>query len=685
MLRILIVDDNQTDRYMLQVLLAGRGYEVVTAAHGAEALDSARRNPPDMIIADIMMPVMDGFALCRKCKKDPRLQDVPFVFYTATFTDPKDEDFALSLGADRFIIKPTEPEQFLRILLEVIGQREAGFLQAQRGTAEETVFLKKYNAALIRKLEDKLSELEETNKALQRDIDERESIEKALRLSQERYRDLYDNAPDGYCVVDTEGRIREMNATQLGWLGYTRAEVVDRLQLTDIIKPDNGQQILRSLARCEGKGRLSGMEQTLVGKDARCLPVRLNLRAMHGAEGQCRGFYVTARDISREKILEDRLLQAQKLESLGRLTGGIAHDFNNILTGILGLTQLLLLNVSHDEKMHKDLRDIESLANRAAEMVSQLMTFSRGGPNPKSCLSLHRYLKEIIGLLKRIIPENITIELRLQADDLTVESEPAQLQQVIMNLAVNARDAMPQGGRLVIEAEGVELDEDFCQDRPNLRPGRHALLRVADTGMGIPDDILPFIFDPFFTTKPIGKGTGLGLPVVYGIIKDHRGAIEAESRKGVGTTMSIYLPVSDRPVEKTPRVPAGIQRGTETVLLAEDQAELLALGRNVLTELGYRVLTAQDGAEALKVFADHGEEIALAILDVVMPRIGGIEAARELKRMKPSLAILLTSGYNGPEKYGEEMKAYGFLQKPYQIQTLAQAVRAALAQPSMSG
>jgi two-component system cell cycle sensor histidine kinase/response regulator CckA len=294
-------------------------------------------------------------------------------------------------------------------------------------------------------------------------------------------------------------------------------------------------------------------------------------------------------------------------------------------------------------------------------LVNQLMTFSRGQPSPKSKVSLHHHLREFIGLLKPIIPENIAIDLRLQSDDLTVESDPTQLQQVVINLAVNARDAMPEGGCLVIETKEVALEEDFCQGRPNLRPGRYALLRVSDTGKGISDDVLPFIFDPFFTTKAVGKGTGLGLPVVYGIVKDHGGTTEAKSRKGSGTIMSIYLPISDQLVEEIPTMSAEMQGGTETLLLVEDQPMLLELGRKALTALGYRVLTAQDGVEALKIFADYHQKIALTILDVVMPCMGGIEAAKELTRLKPELAVLLTSGYSDSGKYGEEIKAYEFL------------------------
>jgi two-component system cell cycle sensor histidine kinase/response regulator CckA len=682
MTKILVVDDNETDRYMLRVLLTTHGYEVVVAANGAEALETARRDRPDMIITDIMMPIMDGFSLCREWKRDAQLQAIPFVFYTATFTDPRDLEFALSLGADRFIVKPTEPDVFIWILLEVIQEHEAGQLVVHHETnEEETVYLKEYSAALVRKLEDKLVELERTNQLLKHDVARRKRAEAALRRSEEQYRDLYDNAPDGYCVVDVDGLIREMNATQLSWLGYSRRKVIDQLRLEDLLLPEERRRITELLDQCKREGQLEHVEQTLVCGDGRHLPVRLNMRAVRDAAGQYASYRVTTRDISKEKELEAQLLQAQKLESLGTLAGGIAHDFNNVLTGILGFTELLLQEMTPEDRMYADLRKIEVLSVRAANMVRQLMTFSRHSPIQKTSLALQPFLKEIIKLLERLIPENIKIELRLAAEDVVVEADPNQLQQVIINLAVNARDAMPAGGRLVIETARVELDGAFCQAHPNLRPGWSALVSVSDMGVGIPPEIRPYIFDPFYTTKGVGQGTGLGLPVVYGIVRNHDGAIEVESRVNGGTTMKIYLPLSEQPVVKEATPSADVLAGTETVLLVEDEPLVLEFGRVALEYFGYRVLTAQDGVEALEVFQAHQDEIALAILDVVMPRLGGRETARELKRRKPTLAVLLATGYDSPEEAGAQLGAtetYELLWKPYRIRELARAVRAVL-------
>jgi signal transduction histidine kinase/ActR/RegA family two-component response regulator len=399
------------------------------------------------------------------------------------------------------------------------------------------------------------------------------------------------------------------------------------------------------------------------------------------SQGQIVGLVGMSRDITERKRQEEQVRQSQKMEAIGQLAGGIAHDFNNMLTGILGFTQLLLQEVNPSDRIYEDLHRIEMLSNRAADLVRQLMTFSRRDISQKSSLSLRPFLKEMARLLERIIPENIEVELNLPAEELTVEADPTQLQQVIINLAVNARDAMPEGGRLVIATARVKLDGAGYQAQPELEPGWYVQLSVSDTGVGIPLKIQPHIFDPFFTTKDVGKGTGLGLSVVYGIVKNHAGAIEVESQVGRGTTMKVYLPLSEQPTARVTAPPVSLPRGTETILLVEDESLVLEFGRTVLEHLGYRVLTARDGLEALEVFQAHQAEIALVILDVVMPRLGGRETATELKHRNPAVAILLASGYDSPREAGEELKeteAYNFVRKPYQIQELAQAVRAAL-------
>jgi signal transduction histidine kinase/CheY-like chemotaxis protein len=379
--------------------------------------------------------------------------------------------------------------------------------------------------------------------------------------------------------------------------------------------------------------------------------------------------------------LESHLSQTQRLESLGMFVVGIAHDFNNMLSGILGFTQLMLHQVEPGSKLSEGLRRIEALGQRAAEMVKQLLVFSRREAAQKASLSLHPFLKEIIHLLERMVPENIEIRLNLVPQDLTIEVDSTQLLQVLMNLVVNARDAMPTGGHIDLSTARVELDETFCQRHPGLVPGWYARLSVRDTGVGIAPEIQPRIFDPFFTTKEEGQGTGLGLAVVYGIVKHHDGAIEVESEPGQGATFHIYLPLTEQPAARREHLPVEAHPGTETILLVEDEPMLLELGQRTLERLGYRVLTAPDGVEAIKLYQAHRDEVALVVLDVVMPKLNGHEVYRELKRLDADVTVLMTTGYNNGPTTVESLLAEGVcgvVFKPYNIDELARAVRAAL-------
>ncbi len=510
-------------------------------------------------------------------------------------------------------------------------------------------------------------------------IDSARLYERA-RQAERRYRDLYENAPDGYYAVDAHGVITEMNATMLKWLGYRHEELLGRRRFEELLAPESRDRYHWLVERCQEQGALENVELELISREGRRFPVRINAKAIW-EEGNYAGCRATVRDIARERELEAQLLQAQKLESLGTLVGGIAHDFNNMLTGILGFTQLLMRQVEPRGPIYEGLGRIEVLGERAADMIRQLLAFSRQDVGEKRRLMLRPFLKEVGKLLERVIPENIELVLELSPEELWVNADPTQLQQVIMNLVVNARDAMPEGGQLRITMAPVCLDEAFCRAHPDLQPGRYIRLSVGDTGVGIPEDIRSRIFDPFFTTKEVGKGTGLGLPVVYGIVKNHGGAIEVQSEVGRGTTVHIWLPLAEKGTagEETARTEA--PGGTETILLVEDEPSVLELGKMALEHFGYRVLTAENGLEALATYEAHRDEIALVILDMVMPRLGGPETFRELKRINPGVRVLLATGYDTTQTTAQSLLdegASGLMRKPYQIHELAQAVRAAL-------
>jgi signal transduction histidine kinase/ActR/RegA family two-component response regulator len=381
-----------------------------------------------------------------------------------------------------------------------------------------------------------------------------------------------------------------------------------------------------------------------------------------------------------QRKLQEQLFQAQKMESVGTLAGGVAHDFNNLLTGIMGFTEIAASELGSVDPQFENLQQVLSLSARARELVRQLLLFSRPAAEGRQICRLHMFLAEIATLLRRTIPENIEIEPILVEEEMNVEVNPSQLQQVLLNLAVNARDAMSDGGRLRIEAAPMSVSRTTAQTHSNVQSGRFVRVTVSDTGEGIPAPILPHIFEPFFTTKEIGKGTGLGLSVAYGIIKAHGGWIEVESQVGQGTSFHIYLPVAEQAgAEHAEGDEEDIVGGTETILIVEDEPTVRTLGRKVLEKLGYRVLIAQDGREAVEVYAAHQDEIDLVLLDVIMPQMSGQRAFEELRRLNPQVKIVLVTGYS-PGDVTEDLVLRGaqMVQKPYDMRTLATVVRQCL-------
>jgi signal transduction histidine kinase/ActR/RegA family two-component response regulator len=383
--------------------------------------------------------------------------------------------------------------------------------------------------------------------------------------------------------------------------------------------------------------------------------------------------------------LQQQLYQAQKMGSVGTLAGGVAHDFNNLLTGIMGFTELALTNLEAERELSEYLNQVMWLSGQARDLVRQLLLFSRPTPGLKERCDLHNFLDDLALLLRRTIPESIQIELVLTGGEVLIKANPPQLQQVLVNLAVNARDAMPLGGRLRIETKLTSVDDLVPpgRARADARRGRYVQLTVSDTGEGIPLQVQAHIFEPFFTTKEAGKGTGLGLSVVYGIVKAHGGWIEVESEVGRGTRFHIYLPLAEQATEAADAEADGkIVGGKETILLVEDDQMVLELARKMLEWLGYRVLIARDGQEVLDVYAERQDEIDLILLDVVMPRMSGQMTFSELRAMNPEVKILLVTGYS-PEDVARDLLrqgAEGLVQKPYDFKILAQAVRHCLDQ-----
>ena len=386
------------------------------------------------------------------------------------------------------------------------------------------------------------------------------------------------------------------------------------------------------------------------------------------------------RKVENEK-LQKQLFLSQKMEAIGTLTGGIAHDFNNMLNVILGYTQMVIDETKKNTTQRRYAQQVQKAGQSAAELVQQLLAFSRRQVIDPKIININEVIDNLVKMLHRIIGENIALKLSLSENILPVMADPGQMVQVIMNLCVNARDAMPEGGELTIETSNTIIDEAYCQAHPWALPGPYTLLSITDTGIGMDSETQMRIFEPFFTTKELGKGTGLGLAIVYGIIKQHKGLINVYSQKGHGTTFKIYLPSASGKAEalKAPRI-AEVAGGKETILLAEDNDMLRELAETILKGLGYTVITAKDGNEAIQIFTTNNDKIQLAVLDVIMPVCSGKEAYERMRAVKPALKVIFVTGYSIATHHTESIakEKLPLLQKPFSKESLAKKVREAL-------
>jgi PAS domain S-box-containing protein len=506
------------------------------------------------------------------------------------------------------------------------------------------------------------------------DVDERKRMEAALVASERDYRELFDNAHDAVLILDPEGeRVLAANARACEAYGVPHDQLLGRSMLEFSTDPEAGLHHVRRTLR---GGRVHEFES--VQRRADGGPLFVEVRASPVVYGGRRAILSVNRDISERRQLEEQLRQAQKMEAVGRLAGGIAHDFNNVLMAISGHNKLLLRQTPPDAPGWWSLDEIRKGAERAAALTRQLLAFSRQQVLQPRVLDLNAVVTGMEGMLGRLIGEDVELVTVLDEDLGTVLADHGQLEQVLMNLAVNARDAMPDGGVLRIGTWNAELTADDAQRYAYVVPGPYVVVEVRDTGHGMTDETMAHLFEPFFTTKEPGKGTGLGLAMVYGIVKQSGGYIWVDSRLGMGAGFSIYLPRTDQPEEPAPApapAPAPLG-GAETVLLVEDDAAIRALLRTTLASAGYTVLEAGDGEEALAVAAAHGGALDLLVTDVVMPRMRGVELARRLGEAHPRMAVLYMSGYaetfhqSGPEEPGGT-----FMQKPFSPDVLLERMR----------
>jgi two-component system, cell cycle sensor histidine kinase and response regulator CckA len=514
---------------------------------------------------------------------------------------------------------------------------------------------------------------------LEEDLGERERIDAALQQSEARYRSLFEHSCAGVFRGTLDGRLLDCNEPYVQMFGSSREELLT-LPAQDYYFGGKAERDawLASFVKARQQ---SDAEVCYRRKDGKLVWVLQNLLIIKDENGEdvIQGTLV---DITERRGLEEKLRQSQKMEAIGRLAGGIAHDFNNLLTVMQGYTRLLMDRLQNDEVSLHQVRKIEDAAGRAASLTRQLLAFSRKQVLQPKVISLNALVENLDHLLRRLIGEDVELQSMTATDLGHVKADAAQLEQVIMNLVVNARDAMPKGGRLTVETSNVELDENYSVKHPTVRPGSYVMLAVSDTGEGMSEETQARIFEPFFTTKEMGRGTGLGLSMVYGIVKQSGGHIWVYSELGHGTTFKVYLPRTAEAAESTGTAApaAGTIRGNETILLAEDDYQLRELARTILSGYGYAVMVTKNAQEARLICEQHASSIHMLLTDVVMPGISGRELAQALLARNPAVKVLFMSGYteNAIVHHGVLDNGTFFLQKPFTPAILASKVREVL-------
>lgn len=926
MTRVLIVDDKEDNLYYLKVLLEGHGCAVTTAGHGAEALVKARQSPPDVVISDLLMPVMDGYTLLRHWKADPSLGRLPFIVYTATYTEQADEDLALDMGADAFIRKPAEPEEFLAELHKV---RQTAVKRGGLGGDDKAV-LESYSRLLIRKLEEKTLQLEEANRALQKDvtmrreteeslrasqagmvvaqsiahlgswemrltkpdgtrdhalswsdemyriagyepgqveisnefffqlvppedheliraafratvregapysivhsliradgqvrrihamaqvfrdepsgrpvkmigaahdITERRLVEEKLQASEERFREmadnigdifynydpagnqllyanqaferiwgrplesvranpltylddvhpadreiaeqafqrqlegqqteaefrivradgrvlwirelavpildkagrverivgtmrdvterklvenrvaeqaaLLDNAKDAILVRDLEHRILYWNRGAERLYGWTAAEAVGQPVKTLLYKEsDSFLEATRTVLECgEWVGEIHQFD-----RNGKPLTIEGSWSLVRDEDGNPKSILAINTDISERKRLEQQILRVQRMESIGTLAGGMAHDLNNILAPILLSIDLLRIG-EQDQRRLGILNAMESSTRRGSELVRQVLSFARGVEGRKMAVCPEKLLGEIEKIARETFPKNIQVESCVEPGLMSLTGDPTQLHQVLLNLCVNARDAMPAGGRITLSAYNKQVDERYAGLNPGAAIGPHVVLQVEDTGIGMEPATVERIFEPFFTTKEIGKGTGLGLSTTQAIVKSHGGFARVDSQPGEGTRFRVFLP-SQPGKGKTggAEKETALQRGAgELILVIEDETDVRELVRDTLEAYGYKVLLAGDGAAGVKLFQEQQDAVSVVLTDMMMPGMDGRGVIQAIRSLQPQARIIAASGLTDGSAAAKAGVSH-FIPKPFSARTLLEAV-----------
>lgn len=644
--KLLIVDDAPSNHRVYHRILEPLGLDIISANSGQEALEAAYRHDFFLILMDVQMPGMDGFETAALILDHPETSHIPIIFITAIARDEAFEFRGYKQGAVDYLVKPVN-DDILACKIKVFLE-----LHQQKKQLQETF--------------DTMSDL---NEQLKGEIAERRRTETALVESEEKYRTMMESMRDAAYICSPDRRIAYMNPRMIQLAGR------------DALGEPCHKAVFNNDRPCSfcahetvQKGRHAEFECTHP-ESGRIYNVTVSpIFHAGGAVSALAVFH----DMTEKKAMEDQLNQAQKMESVGRLAGGVAHDYNNMLTIITGFTELAMAGVDPEGPLHEDLSQILSAAQRGTEITRQLLAFARKQVISPRVLELNDSMEDMLKMLRRLIGEDIDLVWLPKAGLWPVKMDTAQIDQIIVNLCINARDAIEGVGKITIETQNLSLDKDVCKVWNNCVPGDYVMLAVNDNGCGIGKDALDQIFEPFFTTKDVDKGTGLGLSTIYGIVEQNNGFIKVYSEPGVGTTFKVYFPRHQAKAEKSPALVTEIITGNEEVIfLVEDDPAILRLTSRMLSDLGYTVVSAGEPNEAINRIREHTGKLHLLITDVIMPDMNGRELSDRATQLHPGIKTLFISGYSADilDPKGIQAHEVHFLQKPFSMGDLARKIQ----------
>jgi PAS domain S-box-containing protein len=646
--RILIVDDERPTRQILEAMLKPEGFVLSNAGSAEEALAMVAEQAPDLILLDIILPGMDGYELTAKLKGNPSTRAIPIVIITA-LDDRNARMLGLSAGAEDFVTKPVDRAELC------IRVRNLLRLKAYSDYHDQ------YSQMLEGEVGSRTADLVE---------------------SERLYRSTFDAAPVGIVHVGLDGEWLRINQRLCDLLGYSREEL--QSAAVQKLMSSNGDANEIELFRQMAAGQLDHYvinERRYPRREGSDVWARVNMSVHRDTGGRPQQFISVIEDITEWRALEAQLRQASKMDAIGQLAAGIAHDFNNLLSVIISYSEMLSGDLKEGDPMRADLKEIRGAGKRAVELTRQLLAFSRQQVLQPQLVDLGEVVGSMENMLRRLLGADVELHATQSGELSKILVDPGQMEQVIMNLAVNARDAMPRGGKLTISTSRVQLDQSYAAEHVGVTPGPHVQLAVSDTGIGMDRATLARMWEPFFTTKEVGKGTGLGLATVFGIVRQSGGTLWVTSEPGRGTTFEVYFPVADGSararVSPPSTAPARVLRGTETILVVENEESVRVLACSILRKHGYDVLEAQSGGDAFLLCEQHPTVIHLLLTDMVMPRMSGRQLAERLHVIRPEMKVLFMSGYTSDPvlRHGILKANIAFLQKPITPDTLSRKVR----------